>query len=209
MRFSYEIQLSQRACARLLPWYQFADATRVRRIWCVAQDGSCGLFVGNPVGNRLRQAQSPGAIRHEPQPRFASLRRNADHRRRLSANSQRNTGVFNDLPGSMQTISGHPLTGRKPDNSIPSLLLSDPAVLFSPPGFSFSSHNQLRDAAHRNQPRKPLPRTGYDKRSVNTTVLGCAPTIAAQYHRTHRAQPVRKEESQSASAPVTHPQAQP
>lgn len=106
--------------------------------------------------NHPRQAQSPRATRHEPQPRFVSLQRNASHRRRLSANSQRNTGVFNDLPGSMQTISGHPLTGRKPDNSIPSLLLSDPAVLFSPPGFSFSSHNQLRDAIHRNQPRNPF-----------------------------------------------------
>lgn len=66
--------------------------------------------------------------------------------------------MFNDLPGNMQTISGHPLTGRKPDNSIPSLLLSDPAVLFSPPGFSFLFlRRRPHSAAHHNQPRKPLP----------------------------------------------------
>ncbi len=57
---------------------------------------------------------------------------------RLSDNSQRNTGVFNDLPVTVQGISGQPLTGRKPDNSIPSLLLSDPAVSLLPAGFLFS-----------------------------------------------------------------------
>lgn len=55
--------------------------------------------------------------------------------KRLSDNSQRNTGVFNDLPVTVQGISGQPLTGRKPDNSIPSLLLSDPAVSLLPAGF--------------------------------------------------------------------------
>ncbi|AGH40342.1 hypothetical protein D805_0075 [Bifidobacterium thermophilum RBL67] len=84
--FSYEIQLSQCACARLLPWYQFADATRVRRIWRVAPDGGCGLFVGDPAGNRLSQIargkhNPPKATRHELQQRAASLRRNSDRRR--------------------------------------------------------------------------------------------------------------------------------
>lgn len=46
--------------------------------------------------------------------------------------------MFNDLPVTVQGISGQPLTGRKPDNSIPSLLLSDPAVSLLPAGFLFS-----------------------------------------------------------------------
>lgn len=62
---------------------------------------------------------------------------------RLSDNSQRNTGVFNDLLVTVQGISGQPLTGRKPDNSIPSLLLSDPAVSLLPAGFLFSRQISL------------------------------------------------------------------
>ena len=65
---------------------------------------------------------------------------------RLSDNSQRNTGVFNDLPVTVQGISGQPLTGRKPDNSIPSLLLSDPAVSLLPAGFLFSRQISLLPA---------------------------------------------------------------
>lgn len=51
--------------------------------------------------------------------------------------------MFNDLPVTVQGISGQPLTGRKPDNSIPSLLLSDPAVSLLPAGFLFSRQISL------------------------------------------------------------------
>ena len=68
---------------------------------------------------------------------------------RLSDNSQRNTGVFNDLPVTVQGISGQPLTGRKPDNSIPSLLLSDPAVSLLPAGFLFSRQISLLPPGYR------------------------------------------------------------
>lgn len=101
---------------------------------------------------------------------------------RLSDNSQRNTGVFNDLPVTVQGISGQPLTGRKPDNSIPSLLLSDPAVSLLPAGFLFFS-SPGRAFLLRPTTRHPERRELLCQRLI--TPRHAPPTMARQHHEHH------------------------
>ena len=101
---------------------------------------------------------------------------------RLSDNSQRNTGVFNDLPVTVQGISGQPLTGRKPDNSIPSLLLSDPAVSLLPAGFLFFS-SPGRAFLLRPTTRHPERRGLLCQRLI--TPRHAPPTMARQHHEHH------------------------
>ena len=101
---------------------------------------------------------------------------------RLSDNSQRNTGVFNDLPVTVQGISGQPLTGRKPDNSIPSLLLSDPAVSLLPAGFLFFS-SPGRAFLLRPTTRHPERRKLLCQRLI--TPRHAPPTMARQHHEHH------------------------